>query len=187
MRYTVEEALELIFSDVQQDNSDSEEEVEDVSEEEDEEEYNPEHDESSSEEEENPEAERETFLSKNGKITWSSAEYDQHGSHAEQNVMKMKPGPTRYGVSHACDIVSTFYLFITPAIEKIILEMTNLEGVRKYGDSWKKMDETDLQAYLGLLILAGVYRSRGEAEASLWDAESGRPIFRATMHNFFFS
>ncbi|XP_029687838.1 piggyBac transposable element-derived protein 4-like [Takifugu rubripes] len=43
------------------------------------------------------------------------------------------------------------------------------------------MDETDLQAYLGLLILAGVYRSRGEAAASLWDAESGRPIFRATM------
>ncbi|TKS65943.1 PiggyBac transposable element-derived protein 4 [Collichthys lucidus] len=181
VRYDVEEALELIFSDVQQDNSDSEEEVEDVSEEEDGEEYNPEHDESSSEEEENPEPERETFLSKNGKITWSSAAYNQHGRHAEQNVIKMTPGPTRYAVSHAHDIVSTFYLFITPAIEKIILEMTNLEGFRKYGDSWKKMDETDLQAYLGLLILAGVYRSRGEAAASLWDAESGRSIFRATM------
>ncbi|TWW71426.1 hypothetical protein D4764_17G0009090 [Takifugu flavidus] len=93
----------------------------------------------------------------------------------------MTPGPTRYAVSHARDIVSTFYLFITPAIEKIILKMTNLQGFRKYGDSLKKMDETDLQAYLGLLILAGVYRSRGEAAASLWDAESGRPIFRATM------
>ena len=43
------------------------------------------------------------------------------------------------------------------------------------------MDETDLRAYVGLLILAGVYRSPGEAAASLWDAESGRPIFRATM------
>ncbi|MEQ2246477.1 hypothetical protein ILYODFUR_038863 [Ilyodon furcidens] len=63
VRYTAEDAVELIFSNVQQDNSDSEEEVEDVSEEEDGEEYNPEHDESSSEEE-NPEAEKETFLSK---------------------------------------------------------------------------------------------------------------------------
>ncbi|XP_061923076.1 uncharacterized protein LOC133662903 [Entelurus aequoreus] len=99
----------------------------------------------------------------------------------EQNIIKMTPRPTRYAVSHAHDIVSTFYLFITPAIERIILEMTNLEGFHKYGDSWKKMDETDLQAYLGLLILAGVYRSRGEAATSLWDAESGRPIFRATM------
>ncbi|KAE8280226.1 hypothetical protein D5F01_LYC20780 [Larimichthys crocea] len=43
------------------------------------------------------------------------------------------------------------------------------------------MDEIDLHAYMGLLILAGVYRSRGEATASLWDAESGRAIFRATM------
>ena len=46
VRYNVGEALEQIFSDVQQDNSDSEEEMEDVSEEEDGEEYIPEHDES---------------------------------------------------------------------------------------------------------------------------------------------
>ena len=43
------------------------------------------------------------------------------------------------------------------------------------------MDEADLRAYIGLLILAGVYRSRGEAASSLWDAESGRAIFLATM------
>ncbi|KAE8278080.1 hypothetical protein D5F01_LYC23851 [Larimichthys crocea] len=59
---------------------------------------------------------------------------------------------------------------------------TNRESLRKYGrHSWKRMDEIDLHAYMGLLILAGVYRSRGEAPASLWDAESGRAIFRATM------
>ncbi|XP_045071787.1 uncharacterized protein LOC123485025 [Coregonus clupeaformis] len=49
------------------------------------------------------------------------------------------------------------------------------------GGRWKAMDSTDLRAYVGLLILAGVYRSRGEAASSLWDAESGRTIFRATM------
>ncbi|KAF0043668.1 hypothetical protein F2P81_005005 [Scophthalmus maximus] len=43
------------------------------------------------------------------------------------------------------------------------------------------MNETDLRAYVGLLILAGVYRSRGEAAVSLWKAEFGRAIFRATM------
>ncbi|XP_055772314.1 piggyBac transposable element-derived protein 4-like [Salvelinus fontinalis] len=67
------------------------------------------------------------------------------------------------------------------AIERIIVDMTNLQGVRKYGDGWRPMDSTDLRAYVGLLILAGVYRSRGEAAASLWDAESGRTVFRATM------
>ncbi|CAJ1061412.1 piggyBac transposable element-derived protein 4-like [Xyrichtys novacula] len=72
-------------------------------------------------------------------------------------------------------------MFITPSRERIILEMTNLEGRRKIGDGWKRMDAVDLRAYMGLLLLAGVYRSRGEATASLWDAESGRSIFRATM------
>ena len=43
------------------------------------------------------------------------------------------------------------------------------------------MHATDLRTYVGLLILVGVYRSRGEATASLWDAESGRTVFRATM------
>ncbi|XP_045068840.1 piggyBac transposable element-derived protein 4-like [Coregonus clupeaformis] len=45
----------------------------------------------------------------------------------------MRPGPTRQAVGQARDILSTFRLFFTPEIEDIILEMTNLEGVRKYG------------------------------------------------------
>jgi hypothetical protein len=58
--------------------------------------------------------------------------------------------------------------------------MSNLEGFLKYGDNWKRMDEIDLRAYIqvGLLILAGVHRSRGEATCSLLDAEA---MFRATM------
>ncbi|XP_067111143.1 piggyBac transposable element-derived protein 4-like [Osmerus mordax] len=40
------------------------------------------------------------------------------------------------------------------------------------------MDATDLRAYIGLLILAGVYKSRGKAAASLWDAQSGRRLPR---------
>ncbi|CAJ1083086.1 piggyBac transposable element-derived protein 4-like [Xyrichtys novacula] len=91
------------------------------------------------------------------------------------------PGPTEYSLVHARDIASAFFMFVTPSIERIILEMTNLEGRRKIGDGWKRMDAVDLRAYMGLMLLAGVYRSRGMATASLWDAESGRSIFRATM------
>ena len=93
---------------------------------------------------------------------------------ASHDVIRKTPGPTRHAVAPAQDIASTFYIFITHSIEKIILQMTNLEGFRKYGDNWKMMDEIDLRAYIGLLILAGVYRSRGEATCSLWDTESGR-------------
>ncbi|XP_038854857.1 piggyBac transposable element-derived protein 4-like [Salvelinus namaycush] len=127
---------------------------------------------------------RETpLLSKNGKIKRSPVAYGRRRRaraicHAGPDET---PGPTAYAVSHARDFVSVFRLFVTPAIERIILDMTNLHGVRKYGDGWRAMDATDLRAYVGLLILAGVYRSRGEAAASLWDAESGRTVFRATM------
>ena len=37
------------------------------------------------------------------------------------------------------------------------------------------------RVYFGLLLLAGVYRSRGEATRSLWDEQTGRHIFRATI------
>lgn len=43
------------------------------------------------------------------------------------------------------------------------------------------MDQTLLHAYFGVLILAGIFRSIGESTESLWNAETGRELFRATM------
>lgn len=48
-------------------------------------------------------------------------------------------------------------------------------------EKWKALNQTDLHAYFGVLLLAGGYRSKGEATASLRSEENGRPIFRATM------
>ena len=120
--FSAQQVIDLIHSDVQEEQ---ENHLEEISEEEDGEEYNPDHDESSSDEEEIPQAERETFLAKNSQITWSSSPYDDQGRMAAQNVIRMTPGPTRHAVAHVQDIVSTFNLFITPAIERIVLEMTN--------------------------------------------------------------
>lgn len=65
----------------------------------------------------------------------------------------MTPGPTTFVVSDASAIASTFYLFITIAIEKNILDLTNLEVFPNHEDNWKRIDETDLHVYIGLLIL----------------------------------
>lgn len=48
-------------------------------------------------------------------------------------------------------------------------------------EKWKNLNVDIFQAYIGLLLLAGVYRSHGEATKGLWDKETGRNIFRATM------
>lgn len=57
--------------------------------------------------------------------------------------------------------------------------MTNLQGRRTIAE-WKDVD-SDERAYVGLLILAGVYHSRNESTLSLWSEKSGRMVFRATM------
>ena len=43
------------------------------------------------------------------------------------------------------------------------------------------MDFVELKAFIGLLILAGVYKSHNEATQNLWNEQMGRQIFRATV------
>ncbi|KAK1903743.1 General transcription factor II-I repeat domain containing protein 2 [Dissostichus eleginoides] len=62
-------------------------------------------------------------------------------------------GPTLYARSRIEDIKSAFYLFLPKAIEESVLNMTNKEGQRVYGKKWRKMDQMDLQAYVGLFFL----------------------------------
>ncbi|KAG1971378.1 hypothetical protein F2P79_002510 [Pimephales promelas] len=134
------------------------------------------------EEEDCPEVEA-AYQSKNGNILWTSTSPSERGRGRipSHRVIKMTPGPTRLACSYAKDIISTFELFFPDDIKKILIGMSNLEGKRVYGKAWKNLDWTDIQAYLGLLILAGVYRSHHEALSSLWNGVSGRPIFPATM------
>uniref|UniRef100_A0A669C9C5 PiggyBac transposable element-derived protein domain-containing protein n=1 Tax=Oreochromis niloticus TaxID=8128 RepID=A0A669C9C5_ORENI len=125
-------------------------------------------------------ASEEIWMSKNGEIEWSSCPRNEPPCRAA-NVIRMQPGPTRLGVTHVQDIKSSCDLFIPDSIQRIILDCSNLEGRRVFGERWKEMDQIDLQAYFGVLILAGVFRSKGESTESLWDAETGRELFRASM------
>ncbi|XP_033971716.1 piggyBac transposable element-derived protein 4-like [Trematomus bernacchii] len=90
------------------------------------------------------------------------------------------PGPTHYAVARISDPASSFVLLLTDDILQHIVSMTNLHGRRSIAE-WRDMDTEELQAYVGLLILAGVYRSKNESTLSLWSEKSGRSIFRATM------
>ncbi|KAK1878928.1 NAD(+) phosphorylase MbcT [Dissostichus eleginoides] len=99
-------------------------------------------------------------------MTWSSLPYGNRAEEAARIPGVVAGGPTRHAASHVRDIESAFRLFVNPAIDRVILDMTNLEGSRRYGDAWAGMGETDLRAYTGLLILAGVQvpvRGRGQS------------------------
>lgn len=45
--------------------------------------------------------------------------------------------------------------------------MTNLNGRRSI-PAWRDVDIEELQAYVGLLTLADIYRSKDESTLSLW-------------------
>ncbi|XP_061878322.1 piggyBac transposable element-derived protein 4-like [Entelurus aequoreus] len=180
--FSVQEVLDQVFSeevDIEENVSEIEDNVVE----------DPDYGASSSDEDETLDAEvpvntgtpADIFLSKNGKLSWSPAPRQRQGRLSAGNVIKMVPGPTRYAISRVQDIKSAFELLMTPSIENHVLLMTNLEGSRVFGDSWKPIDAIDLQAYIGLLILGGVYKSKGEAAESLWNKETGRAIFPATM------
>nr|XP_023697285.1 piggyBac transposable element-derived protein 4-like [Paramormyrops kingsleyae] len=127
-------------------------------------------------------ADADVFLSKNGTICWSNR-LDEDGVCPGKKPAERKliSGLTRMASSQAGDIVSTFKLFIPHSIEKMIMENTNLEGRRRFGDQWVEMDSTEFNAYLGLLILIGLYKSKGEAVANLWNFDTGRHIISGTM------
>lgn len=141
-----------------------------------------------------------SYLSKDNKIVWHKEPSNSYkGRLGAENVLRTKPGPTQFATARVTDIKSSFELFISKEIETIIIEMTNIEGrfiknifssikilkffsgTRVFGSEWATIDTVLLQAYFGLLLLAGVYRSKGEALESLWDSVKGRPIFKATM------
>ncbi|KAJ8001026.1 hypothetical protein DPEC_G00186530 [Dallia pectoralis] len=78
----------------------------------------------------------ETYLSKNGKIAWSSVPCRvRHGGRHEAAA-----GLTAQAAAGARDIALAFDLFMPPRVEAIVLEATNREGSRRHGDAWRGMD-----------------------------------------------
>lgn len=181
--FSTQEALEVIMceDDPSSSSEDSEADMEEGSEiESDQLGSNSDTSEDSSEDESGGEMEEATreWTSKNGQIVWSptNAETFRYVPAATGFI----PGPTHYSAARISDLASSFALLLTDEILQHIVAMTNLHGMRSIAD-WRDLDVQELQAYLGLLILAGVYRSRNESTLSLWNERFGRSIFRATM------
>ena len=120
------------------------------------------------------------FRSKKGSEVWQK-ECSGARKFAPQNVMKQIPGPTAYATLRSNTVSDAFELFLSPRIADIILQMSNKEGQRVFGDQWKHLTQVELNAYFGLLFIAGIFRSAGEATVQLWHATDGRMIFRTVM------
>ncbi|KAK7140748.1 hypothetical protein R3I94_013126 [Phoxinus phoxinus] len=178
--FSVQETLDSVL-----DRSDGEdvadaesEDFDEASETEDHLEQDQDHNETYEENADEEDTDEDTYLSKDGSIDWTSS--PPRRARKPKKTLQTT-GITKYASSHAKDIKSTFELFLTEEILKIVLEMSNVEGRHVFAEEWTDLDLADIQAYIGVVILAGVYRANHEAMASLWHPDSGRGIFRAVM------
>lgn len=118
------------------------------------------------------------WVGRNGEV-WSPTNAET--THFSLPARGVTPGPTHYAVVRVDTIMSAFDLFLTTDMIELIVAMTNLNG-RRSQKNWTDVDSTELRAYVGLLILAGVFRSKGETTLSLWDERSGRAILEPQCH-----
>ncbi|KAJ7983494.1 hypothetical protein DPEC_G00377700, partial [Dallia pectoralis] len=152
--FTATQALEQMVA------SEDEGPEEDVSEEEDGEEYDPEHDDDAVDDEEAPDvgnaaadddrpgdrrADGEIYLSKNGKIAWSSVPCRARQGSPPGGRHDGGCGTDGAGgggsVRHRLGVQPVHHA----ARGAIVLEATNREGSRRHGDAWRGMDAVDLR------------------------------------------
>lgn len=126
-------------------------------------------------------------------IRWSKYNNKKHGRLRAINIIKRKPGP----VTSVQTIVETFKLFIINDILDTIVLYTNIYAKRYYDQQnkkrldfnthhrklmkWKELDRTELEAFIGLLIQAGVSHANHQSIDELWNISKSCPIYRATM------
>ena len=106
-----------------------------------------------------------------------------------QDIIRQQPGVTSEGRKDS--IKEVFQLYLCEEILSVVIRETNREAERCYREwnsihqdnqkRWKTFDWTECEAFIGLLLLAGVYRGNQESLEELWSRKYGRPIFLATM------
>lgn len=98
-----------------------------------------------------------------------------------ENILRVKPGSTQYAISRVdADPISAFRLFISNDILSEIVNMTNKEGRNIYGESWIEVDRITIEAYIGLIMLAGVYNAYRQSLEELFHVNN-RAEYRATF------
>lgn len=100
------------------------------------------------------------------------------GRTQRRNVVRHHAGITAYATNRVHDELSAFHVIFDHSMIDTILYETNRERVRVQGEDFKRISLEEMNAYIGLCILRGVYRGHNECLEELWSEEHGRKIFR---------
>ena len=126
-------------------------------------------------------------IAKNGTV-WQTTP-PNGGRRRVQDIIRASPGITPAATCNSVE--EAFGFFITPAMVDLIALETNREAkrsVREWNNEnpenprhWKEVDSTEIKAFIGLCLYAGLHKSNHEPVSLLWSGNEGRPIFTTTM------
>jgi len=135
--------------------------------------------------------EAEQFTASDGTV-WRK-EAPRQSRARSQNILREAAGLKPIS-QNTPDIKHAFELFLSEAILQIVVEQTNNYGSRLFAEmnqnkeennrlEWMPTDTVEMQAFCGILLLAGVFKSKRENIRDLWTTEGlfARPVFVATM------
>lgn len=121
---------------------------------------------------------RETFVSKDGTI-WHSKPFSG-GRRQSVNVMRASGGLSAYGRRHCNNTaLSNWHIFIDDSILDIIVECTNDKANSMKANFVTNREEIII--FIGVTILIGVYKGRGEPVRSIWSESEGRRCINQFM------
>ena len=103
------------------------------------------------------------------------------GSPLKEILIASLVGITAYSKQRIHDIVSSFICVFDQSVLNTITAKTNREGRRLKGNEWKNVATMEMEAYIGLCILRGVFKSNKESICQLLITVSRRPIFGNTI------
>lgn len=133
------------------------------------------------------------WLGKDQKTWWGRQVPNAAVRTQSHNVVRERGGPR--GQALTAKSPSDFWgLFITPKMVDLLVEKTNLfiSEIRSNYSEELRARETDcieIKAFIGLILLAGIYRSNRMNLSDLWASDgTGVEVFRLTMslHRFRF-
>lgn len=126
------------------------------------------------------------FYGKDG-TKWSKNEPSTATRVRQHNIMRFRSGPRQQNSIP----MEVFKKFFTPNISFIIITETNRHGresTRKWNEDnpdskpriWNNLTSTELDAFIGILLAAGVSHNNMQISEVLWRSDA-LPIFRAAM------
>lgn len=125
-----------------------------------------------------------TYISKDGNV-WAKVPFAARIKRRKWNIQKVPTGLTRYS-SQFSTIKEAFELFFSQDILDVILSETNRKAESYYarnGKVFRPIVQEELEAFIGLLIIFGAWRSAREPICALWSQDPSlcRPIVSSAM------